>query len=250
MFLPWCPVSFLSWPACAGAFLVPGLWFSGPAPSGSCLFLFRLVFLSAGRGRHVPAPSGRDVGSSSGAPTQEPVRGADPRTGFYRYPSACVVVVFLFALAFPLCYFIFRVCVSFQTCPLRSCVSWRNFRVFSPGHSLLYVSGRATDVSHTVPIYKNYTLYLDILRLTGRDLSMFLMMNLLERGYSFTANAEKEIVPVVREKPCYVCSDFGTEHKSLAQADKENVYVLPEGYVITVAFRCAKLLFLAQFPST
>ena len=89
----------LSWPACAGAFLVPGLWFSGPAPSGSCLFLFRLVFLSAGRGRHVPAPSGRDVGSSSGAPTQEPVRGPDPRTGFFRYPSTCVVVVFLIALA-------------------------------------------------------------------------------------------------------------------------------------------------------
>ena len=74
------------------------------------------------------------------------------------------------------------------------------------------------DVSHTVPIYVNYTLYLAIRRLTGRDLSMFLMMNLLERGYSFTASAEKEIVPVVKEKPCYVCLDFGTEHKSLTLA--------------------------------
>ena len=62
----------VSWPACAGAFLVPGPCFSGPAPSGSGLFWFRLVFLSTGRGRHVPAPSGRDVGSSSGAPTQGP----------------------------------------------------------------------------------------------------------------------------------------------------------------------------------
>ena len=35
-------------------------------------FLFRLMFLSTGRGRHVPAPSGRDVGSNAGAPTQEP----------------------------------------------------------------------------------------------------------------------------------------------------------------------------------
>ena len=68
-----------------------------------------------------------------------------------------------------------------------------------------------------------------------RDLSMFLVMNLLERGYSFIASAEKEIVPDVKEKPCYVCLDFGTEHKSLAQADKENVYVLPEGNIITVA---------------
>ena len=102
-------------------------------------------------------------------------------------------------------------------------------------HSVLYVSGRATDVSHTVPIYEGYTLYHAILRLARRDLSMILMMNLIERWYSFTANAEKEIVPVVREKFCYVCLDFGTEQKSLAQVDKETVYVLPEGNVITVA---------------
>ena len=89
--------------------------------------------------------------------------------------------------------------------------------------------------SHTVPIYEGFILYHAILRLAGRDLSLFLMMNLFEPGYSFTANAETEIVPVVKEKLCYVCLDFGTEHKSLAQVDKENVYVLPEGYVITVA---------------
>ena len=61
------------------------------------------------------------------------------------------------------------------------------------------------------------------------------MMDLIEPGYSFTADAEKEFVPVVKEKLCYICLDFGTEHKSLAQADKENVYVLPEGNIITVA---------------
>ena len=66
VFLPGCFVFSLSWPACGGAFLVPGRWFSGPAPSGSCLFLFRLMFLSTGRGRHVPAPGGRDVGSAQG----------------------------------------------------------------------------------------------------------------------------------------------------------------------------------------
>ena len=38
VFLPGCSVFSLSWPACAGAFLVPGRWFSGPAPSVSCLF--------------------------------------------------------------------------------------------------------------------------------------------------------------------------------------------------------------------
>ena len=73
VFLPGCSVFSLSWPACGGAFLVPGRWFSGPAPSGSCLAFVLFLFLSFGRGRHVPAPSGRDVGSNSGAPTQEPV---------------------------------------------------------------------------------------------------------------------------------------------------------------------------------
>ena len=119
VFLPWCPVSSLSWPACAGAFLVPGRWFSGSAPSGSCLFWFRLMFLSTGRGRRVPAPSGRDVGSSAGAPTQEPVQGADPRTGFHRYPSTYDSAVYLVALVlyFPFCFAILFV-VVLELCSL------------------------------------------------------------------------------------------------------------------------------------
>ena len=45
-----------------------------PCPFGFLFgFWFPLVFLSFGRGPHVPAPGGRDVGSNSGAPTQEPV---------------------------------------------------------------------------------------------------------------------------------------------------------------------------------
>ena len=35
VFLPWCPVSSLSWPACAWSLLAPVRWFSGLAPSGS-----------------------------------------------------------------------------------------------------------------------------------------------------------------------------------------------------------------------
>ena len=105
-FCPGVLSSSLSWPASAGAFLVPGRWFSGPAPSGSCLFWFRLMFLSIGRGRHVPAPGGRDVGSSAGAPTQELVQGTDPRTGLSRYPFTCVVLVFVLSLPLCVVYFI------------------------------------------------------------------------------------------------------------------------------------------------
>ena len=117
------------------------------------------------------------------------LRGTDPRTGFVRYPSTYGFVVCLVALVYLVALallFLFLFVFSFA--------------------SLL------TDVSHTVPIYEAYTLYHAILRLAGRDLSMFLVMNLIEPGYSLTANAEKEILPVVKEKPCYVCLDCRSLH--------------------------------------
>ena len=49
-------------------------------------------------------------------------------------------------------------------------------------HTVLYASGRTTDIEMDhgdgVPIYECYTLRHDILRLSGRDLSVYLMMNL------------------------------------------------------------------------
>ena len=55
-------------------------------PAPECLSV--LCFEILDRGRHVPAPSGRDVGSNAWAPTREPVQGTDPRNGFLlcRYP--------------------------------------------------------------------------------------------------------------------------------------------------------------------
>ena len=103
----------------------------------------------------------------------------------------------------------------------------------SPVHSVLYVSGRATDVSHTVPIYESYTLYLAILRLTGRDLSMFLMMNLIERGYSFIASAEKEIVPVVKEKPCALLDAELSDAATLTNCPRMGRTVLEEVFLGT-----------------
>ena len=75
-----------------------------PCPFG---FLFVLVPPHVSfywRGRRVPAPGGRDVGSSAVATTQEPAQGADPKTGSFRYPSAYGFVVYLVApgLFFPL----------------------------------------------------------------------------------------------------------------------------------------------------
>ena len=117
----------------------------------------------------------------------------------------------------------------------------------------LHASGLNTGIvvnsgggtSHAVPIYHGHTLPQATLRLDvdGSDLTDYLMKMLTERGYSFTATVEREIVRDIKEKLCYVAGDVKDEMK---KAEPSENYELADGSTTTIGnerFRCPEAMF-------
>ena len=101
------------------------------------------------------------------------------------------------------------------------------------------------SVSHTVPIHEVFAPHHAILRLASH-LTEYSVKILTERGYSFTATAEREIVPGVIEKLSYIGLDYDTELKSIAEIDKKKTYQLSARNIISAGaerIRCVKVFF-------
>ncbi|CAL4110635.1 unnamed protein product, partial [Meganyctiphanes norvegica] len=118
----------------------------------------------------------------------------------------------------------------------------------------LYASGRTTGivldvgdgVTHTVPVYENYSLPHAVhrLNLAGRDLTSYLQRILSERGHSFKTTAEHDIVREVKESMCYVSENY--EKELSTNNNDDMLYTLPDGQEITLgnaSFRCPEVLF-------
>lgn len=124
-----------------------------------------------------------------------------------------------------------------------------------PAVMSIYNSGRTTGLSldcgysdiRAVPVYEGYALphAITYLPLGGFNIDAYLMNYVIQRGYSFTNAAQRDIITNIKETLCYVSQDFARDSSPSKQSIEVD-HPLADGQVITVGtelFRCTESLF-------
>ena len=77
------------------------------------------------------------------------------------------------------------------------------------------------------------------------------MESLAQRDYTFHTTSERDIVPDIDEKLCYVAFDYTAEMEQVASSSEiERTYKMPDGQIITICnkhFRCPEALLPPSF---
>ena len=110
---------------------------------------------------------------------------------------------------------------------------------------LVFNSGEGA--SHAVPIHagKVVSKAIQTLELSGRDLTLDLMLSLSNKGWDFSTTAERELVRDMKEKHAYVAMDYEKEIDTFSSSF-EKTYTLPDSQVVRLGkerFSCPEALF-------
>eukprot|EP01122_Echinamoeba_exundans_P002635 TRINITY_DN12591_c0_g1_i1.p1 TRINITY_DN12591_c0_g1~~TRINITY_DN12591_c0_g1_i1.p1 ORF type:complete len:376 (-),score=65.02 TRINITY_DN12591_c0_g1_i1:185-1312(-) len=121
--------------------------------------------------------------------------------------------------------------------------------LYSTGLTVGTVLDVGDGICQSVPIYEGHVMPHAIERLNfgGSDLNQHLQSLLKERGICFNTTAEMEQVRCMKEKLCYVASDFDEYmQRSATSSSLEKTFVCSDEQEITIGnelFRCPEALF-------
>lgn len=127
-------------------------------------------------------------------------------------------------------------------------------RVISSGILITYACGRGRGIvldvgdsqTSVVGLYEGHSLPYGVERVDfgGRDLTNCLASFLMDRGYSFTTTAQRELIREVKEKHCEVSIDYEQEQERTSLTSE--TFELPDGQVVTIGnekLKCPEILF-------